>query len=268
MSEEKTTTMLVLVSGQGLNKSSAVRTLVPTPDLFTDNLPLNAHSKEVIEQLAGIWIAEFAELHGKTTTGIEHVKAFQSRQVDRARAAYGRIAEEVPRRCIFFGTTNTLKFMNDPTGGRRFWPVTVKRFDVDALRRDRDQLWAEAAHREAADESIRLDPALYDSAAEVQSKHEVENPFVDVLARALGNKEGKIRSADCWDIVGVPTAQRTQDHNNRLGKAMQELGWKQTNLPFGCGKNERCYARGEAPYSRIEAQRPDGGGWEATYVVF
>ena len=131
-------------------------------------------------------------------------KAFLSRQIDRARMAYGRITKEMARACVIVGTTNDSKFLTDITGNRRYWPVTVKRFDVDALRRDRDQLWAEAAHREAAGESIRLDPALYDAAAEVQSEHEVDNQFIEVLDRALGDVEGKIRSADCWDIVGVP----------------------------------------------------------------
>ena len=261
--------MLVLISPtQGTDKSSALAALVPNAEWFSDDLPLGADTKIIIERLHGRWIVEAAELKGMRKSDREALKAFLSRQIDRARMAYGRIIKEVQRACVIVGTTNDSKFLTDITGNRRYWPVKVKRFDVAAIRRDRDQLWAEAAHREAASESIRLDPALYDAAAEVQSKHEVENPFVDVLARALGNKEGKIRTADCWDIVGVPTAQRTQDHNGRLGKAMQELGWKRTALPFGRGKNERCYVRGESPYSRIEAQRADDGSWEVTHVAF
>jgi predicted P-loop ATPase len=54
------------------------------------------------------------------------------------------------------GTTNSVEFMGDITGNRRFWPVRVGTFNVAALRRDRDQLWAEAAAREAEGASIQV----------------------------------------------------------------------------------------------------------------
>ena len=191
----------------------------------------------------------------------EHLKAFLSRQIDRARMAYGRIIKEVQRACVIVGTTNDSKFLTDITGNRRYWPVKVKRFDVAAIRRDRDQLWAEAAHREAAGESIRLDPALYDAAAEVQSEHEVDNQFIEVLDRALGDVEGKIRSADCWDIVGVPAAQRVQEHNDRMGAAMRALGWGRKLLRFGRATPEQAYFKGDLPYRKIEITRNHDGRW-------
>src|SRR5262249_15135819 len=57
---------------------------------------------------------------------------------------YGRIVEAVPRSCVFAATVNDKTPLTDETGARRFWPVLCGRIDIEALERDRDQLWAEA----------------------------------------------------------------------------------------------------------------------------
>lgn len=257
--------MLVLVSPQGTDKSSALAALVPVADWFTDDLPLGADTKVVIERLAGRWIVEAAELKGMRDRRTEHLKAFLSRQVDRARMAYGRITREVPRQCVIIGTTNDERFLTDLTGNRRFWPVGVERLDVAALRRDRDQLWAEAAQREAGGESIRLDPALYGAATEAQQRHEHVNPFLEVLEPVLREIEGKLLSADAWAVLGVPVERRSQEQNDRLGAAMQHLGWERTKARFGRPQPEHCYARGGKPWRRVLVGLSPDGRWSASH---
>lgn len=237
--------MLVLESPQGKNKSSALRVLAVNDDWFSDDLPLNADSKKTIEALAGHWIVEAAELNGMRKGDVEHLKSFLSRGVDKARLSYDRLVTQAPRRCIIVGTTNSEQYLKDGTGNRRFWPVRVDGFDLERLRQDRDQLWAEAVHREAQGESIRLDPALYKDAASAQEERQVEDPFYERLAQVLGDREGKMRSDSAWRILGVPSGQRTQHHNARLGEALRRLGFARKKLRFG-GASEWCYVRGDA----------------------
>ena len=253
--------MPVLESEQGKNKSSALAVLAVREDWFTDDLPLNQDTQRIIERMAGRWIVEAAELKGRRKGDVEHLKAFLSRRVDRARLAYGRLPVEVPRQSVIIGTTNSDRYLRDGTGNRRFWPVKVGQFDLDGLRRDRDQLWAEAAAREGEGVSIRLDPSLWGAAAEEQDARRVEDPYVVSFRAALGEMTGKLKNEDAWTILGIPDGQRTQDHNARLGDAMRELGWERTKLRFGGRNPDYAYVRGtpeERAIRVIVTRAPNG----------
>jgi Virulence-associated protein E len=249
--------LLVLESKQGTDKSSALAILAVNDDWFSDDLPLGADGKRVIESLSGRWIVEAAELKGMKRGDIESLKAFLSRRIDRARMSYDRLVTVVPRQCVIIGTTNSAEYLRDNTGNRRFWPVKVVQFDLDNLRRDRDQLWAEAAAAEAAGESIRLDKSLWLAAADEQRARTVEDPFVETISSALGDLEGKVLAADVWDLLDLRPGHRTQDHNARVGEAMKELGFGRTKLRFG-GEKEWAYARGDKNL-RIYFHRDENG---------
>ena len=239
---------------QGTDKSSSLAVLAGNDDWFSDDLPLYATGKEMIEMIRGRWIIEAAELSGMKKADVEHLKALLSRRHDRARMSYGRLPIEVPRQCIIFGTTNKSEYLRDTTGNRRFWPVRVEAFDLEALRRDRDQLWAEAAAREAKGESIRLRRELWPEAAKEQKQRLADDPFVAVLAKYLGNIEGKIRAADVWEILGLHGAQLTQDAYARAAEAMKRIGWERPNksgmVKFN-GVNQTAYVRGSRQHEII-----------------
>ena len=201
--------MVVLESEQGTEKSSALRILAVNDDWFHDDVPLNADGKRVMEALAGRWIVEAAELNGMRKGEVEHLKAFLSRTHDRARMSYDRYPTEGKRQCIIVGTTNSGSYLRDNTGNRRFWPVLIKQFDTNMLRRDRDQLWAEAASREAQGASIRLDRSLWAAAGGEQALRRIADPWEEIIAEHLDNREGKLTVEDAWKIVGVGEAIRT-----------------------------------------------------------
>jgi hypothetical protein len=245
---------------QGTNKSTALRVLAVRDEWFLDDLPLNCKTREMIELLQGRWIVEVAELSGMRRGDIEHVKAQLSRQYDRARLVWDRFATDKPRQCVFVGTTNPTEYLKDTSGNRRFWPIRVKRFDVEALRTDRDQLWAEAAALEATGVSIRLEERLWPVAAREQAKRLTDDAFYEVLQHELGDMNGKISSKSVWAILDMKAGARGNEQSLRMSQAMQRMGWQRPNdanlIKIG-GKPVVGWAKGPQPWETIEAYRGD-----------
>ena len=132
-----------------------------------------------------------------------------------------------PRQCAFVGTTNRAAYLRDETGGRRFWPVKIGVIDVDALRRDRDQLFAEALHRyrqgeqwwpDADFEAEQIRPqqdGRYESDAWEDAIGEflagqTRVTILDVARRALFLETPKIGTRD----------------QRRIAAALERLGWR------------------------------------------
>jgi hypothetical protein len=140
--------------------------------------------------------------------------------------AYDRVPTERPRHFIVIGTTNSDTYLRDGTGNRRFWPVKITGFDLEALAKDRDQLWAEAVVIEASGAAIRLDRDLWPAAGEQQEQRRVIDPWEEVIALGVGETRGRIRSSVIWGHVGLSDpSHRTQEQNSRLGLVMKRLGF-------------------------------------------
>lgn len=179
--------ILVFEGAQGDRKSMGVETLVPNEEWWTDRLS-DLDSKDSVLDMAGKWIIEVSEMNRIRGKAIEAVKSFVSRRVDKIRVPYGRRSTEFPRTCILAGTTNGSLELYDETGGRRFWPVEVGKIDVDGLRRDRDQLWAEALHLYRAREKWWLETTDLEALAIAEQEDRYEpGPWDDIILEWVQN---------------------------------------------------------------------------------
>lgn len=71
-------------------------------------------------------INELAEIEGTLLTNrAAKLKEILTRTHDVFRPPHGRYYFDFPRTSIFYGTTNHKRILNDPTGNRRYWPISV-----------------------------------------------------------------------------------------------------------------------------------------------
>jgi predicted P-loop ATPase len=214
---------LILEGPQGIKKSTALRTLAG--EYFTDELA-DLGSKDAALQIRGVWIVEISELDSLVRSEIASIKAFMSRAADRFRPPFGKRVIECPRQCVFAGTVNHTEYLRDETGARRFWPVLCGSIDIEALARDRDQLWAEAKHRYSCGEKWWLDTAaLVEIAAEEQAARYQGDPWEEVIAPSLEARTSVSISEVLDKCVCKPQAQWTQADKNRVGRCLRSLGW-------------------------------------------
>jgi len=100
----------------------------------------------------------------------------------RFRRAYDRANRDWPRQCAFIASTNELEFI-DVTGNRRFWPIPLASpADIEAIERDREQLWAEAVYLRRQGFQWWLAPPLEAIAAKVQEAFLEDDTWDELIA--------------------------------------------------------------------------------------
>lgn len=257
----KAENMLVLEGAQGLLKSTALKTLASIGNgydeesYFCDTLTFSRiQEKDTVLITKGKLIIEFAELANLGKREVEEVKTWMSITHDEIRRPYDRNTEKFPRQFILAGSTNELQWLKDQTGNRRFWPVRCTKIDIKALKRDREQIWAEAVHlfKSGTDWWI-------DKNSPVNAKVELEqnmrllgdiwqNPIEDFVSYKNFVTINDILLHFKIDIAHMGD----KDYQNRVGKILRSIGFEpSTNWDKSTKKNIRGWKRKKAIEEKI-----------------
>ena len=235
---------LILEGEQDLGKSTALGIL--GGEWFTDDIA-ELGTKDAALQTANAWIVELSELASTNRAAINTIKAFLSRKTDSFRKPFGRYVEDCPRHSVVAGTINpSTPYLADETGGVRFWPVTCLAIDNEALRRDRDQLWAEAVHRYRIGEHwyLESDESLTAAAEQQEERYAADTSWEDAIRDYLDERPAlsRITTAEILDkVFNMPKADHDRRAEIRVGAIMtRRLKWPKAPREHG---TKRQYAR-------------------------
>lgn len=233
--------MLVLQGPQGIKKSTALNTI---GGRWYAEGHESIGTKDFYLTLHGKLIMEIAEMDSFGRAAIAKVKQVITCQTDRYRTPYGALAVDYPRRNVFVGSTNEDTFLRDPTGARRFWPVTCGTIDIPGLRRDREQLFAEAVAEFKGGEGWWDMPEQ--ETLDMQGERQEVDDWESLVRRYITKEEANGKWEPRYDpltVVSTPlllgqalnkaAGQWTREDHSRITAIMRGLGWKRTKAEDG-----------------------------------
>lgn len=238
----KVDTMPILEGDQGARKSTAIATLFGAQ--WTSDTPPDMTSKDRFTALRDRWCIEWGELDGMGKADVDRLKGFLSSAVDDYRPSYGRSHVRVPRRSVFFGSVNRDTYLRDETGNRRFWPVragVTGRIDIEALARDRDQLWAEAVAAFQGGARWWPDGEERELFTPHQADRVVGDPWLDKIAEWVAPKQRVTVPDILGTLLGIEPGKWTQADQTRAARCLVLLGWRRVQYRVGGGQRERGY---------------------------
>ena len=136
--------VLTLVGEQGKGITSFARKLGINSDLFKEGLFVDPHDKDTVLKATTTFLGELGEVETTMKRDIAALKAFITNETDEIRKPYGRTTETNLRRTSYIATCNSVDFLVDTTGNRRFWTIPCDEINLAELSQlEPIQLWAQ-----------------------------------------------------------------------------------------------------------------------------
>lgn len=213
--------MVILEGKQGIFKSKALEAIGGKWYMEASE---EITSKDFFVALQGKLIVEIADLDSFSRADTNRIKKVITCRTDRFRMPYGRATQDHPRQSIFVGTTNEQHYLKDSTGARRFWPITCGHIDLEGIRREREQLFAEAVARYLDNEDwyqVPKDATLAEQ--EDRRQYDEWENIVGLYVRESCKSEVTIQ--DVAAQVGVDKGKLDVNIQRRLGSILRRMGW-------------------------------------------
>lgn len=219
----------ILVGAGGIGKSQGVKALVPSQEFFTE-IRLDEPDDVVARKMRGVLVGELAELRGLRSADADRIKAFVTRTHEQWIPKFKEFATTFPRRLVMVGTTNEDEFLTGDEGDRRWLPVRTVGVSVEAIKRDREQLWAEAR------EMWLLQGVSWHEvetiAGEARAEYNIEDQWEQPVAEWLAeHNPAQVRSHDLLvQAIGLDLRQVTRHHEQRVGKMLRHRGYERVSV--------------------------------------
>jgi predicted P-loop ATPase len=202
---------------------------------------LDLNSKEACQQIFGTWIYEIAELDAFNRAESTRIKAFLTQNFDRYRPPYERRQIVQLRQTVFAATTNFSEYHKDPTGNRRFWSVRCGNINLEGLRKDRDQILAQAVWE--VQNGYRSWPTRdeeRDLIVPEQQMREIVDPWAEAIAEWVDEgiqfTKDQFTSAQLLEgAIGMELSRidGQRSATTRTGTIMMRMGWKKIRASTG-----------------------------------
>jgi len=227
-------TMPILVGPKGCGKSVTFELLAG--EWFSrSDMPIgHKDSLEKIHQ-SGSWIWEMAELKDLQGKSANLAKQFLTTSEDIYRPSYGKTPLLRKRLTCFVGTTNDYQFLDDGPE-RRFWIFKIiDKINLQYIKDNRDQIWAEAVHHFKAGAEWWLPSSLEMESGEIrdleaelaiyQKAFLVDDPWSQGIIESITKRNGAT-TAEIMEDLDLPVAHRHSGNARRISKLCRDLKFK------------------------------------------